>query len=82
MKLLVGEVEHIRFSRLEFYEGFSDYASVNRVLDLKSRITLIAKFKYNNYFILDDILDYNFLSDNRIALHRAYIVSSDIVLDP
>ena len=64
MKLLIDKVKYIRFSRLKFYEGFLDYVNVNRVLNFKSRITLIAKFKYNNYFILDDILDYNFFSDN------------------
>ena len=37
---------------------------VNNVFNLKSSVTLIAKFKYNNNLILSDILDYNLLSDN------------------
>ena len=69
MKLLIDEVKYIRSSRLKLYEGVLDCASVNLVLDLKSRITFAAKFKYNNDLIIDDILDYNFFSENRIALH-------------
>ena len=64
MKLLINKVKYIKFSRLKFYEDFSDYTSVNRVFNFKSRITLIAKFKYNNNFILSDILSYNSLNDN------------------
>ena len=64
MKLLINKVKYIKFLRLKFCENFLDYISVNRVFDLKSRITLITKFKYNNNFILSDISNYNFLSDN------------------
>ena len=64
MKLFIDEIKYIRLLRLKFYEDFVSYASVNRVLNLKLRITLAAKPKYNNYFILDDILNHNFLSDN------------------
>ena len=78
MKLFIDKVKYIRLLRLKFYKNFLDYIGVNRVFNLKSRITFIAKFKYNNNFILNDILNYNFLSNNRIALYRAYIIFSNI----
>ena len=55
MKLLINKVKYIKFLRLKFYEDFLDYIDVNRVFNLKSRVTLIAKFKYNNNFILSNI---------------------------
>ena len=69
MKLFIDKVKYIESLRLKFYESILDYISVNRVLNLKARIIFIAKFKYNNDFIIDDILDYNFLSENRIVLY-------------
>ena len=65
--LFINKVKYIRFSRLKFYENILNYISVNRIFNLKSRIIFITKFKYNNNFIISDILDYNFLSKNRIA---------------
>ena len=38
--------------------------NINYILNLKLSITFITKFKYNNNFILSDILNYNFSSDN------------------
>ena len=64
MKLFIDKVKYIKCSRLKFYENFLDYASVNNVFNLESKITLIIKFKYNYNFILSDILNYNFFSDN------------------
>ena len=69
MKLFIDKLKYIKFLRLKFYENILDYISVNYVFNLKSRITFIAKFKYNNDFIIDDILDYNSLSEDRIALY-------------
>ena len=81
MKLLIDKIKYIKFSRLKFYKNFLDYTCVNRVLNLKLRVTLAAKLKYNNYFILDDILDYNFFSNNRIVFYRAHVISSDVILN-
>ena len=64
MKFFINKVKYIRLSRFKIYKDFLDYAGVNYIFNFKSRIILIAKLKHNNYFILDDILDYNFLSDN------------------
>ena len=67
--LLIDKVKYIKFSRFKFYENILNYISVNRILNLKSRITFIIKFKYNNNFIISDILNYNSLSEDRIALY-------------
>lgn len=64
MKLLIDEVKHIRFSRLEFCEDFPDCAGVGRVLDLEPRVTLTAEFEHNNNFVLGDIPGHDFLSDD------------------
>ena len=69
MKLFINKIKYIKFLRLKLYKSILDYTSVNRVLNLKSRITFIIKFKYNNDFIINDILDYNSLSEDRIALY-------------
>ena len=69
MKFFINKVKYIKSLRFKFYKNILNYASVNRVFNLKSRITFIAKFKYNNDFIISDILDYNSLSEDYIALY-------------
>ena len=65
----MNKIKYIRFSRFKFYKNILNYTSVNRVFNLKLRITFIAKFKYNNDFIINNILNYNSLSEDHIALY-------------
>ena len=69
MKFLINKVKYIRFSRFKFYENILNYININRVLNLKLKIIFITKFKYNNNFIINNILDYKSLSEDRIALY-------------